>query len=52
MKQTKKTGRSNADPADEMIVHEYAGYYYDPRIHQFVYLSEEDAAELVGEDLV
>ena len=38
---------SDEVPEDEWIS-EYQEIYYDPKIHRFVYLSEQDASVLLG----
>ena len=38
-----------SDPVpEEEWTSEYQEIYYDPKIHRFVYLSEEDASVLLG----
>ena len=39
--------RSSPEPDDEWAS-DYQGIYYDPVLHRFKYLSEEEAAELLG----
>ena len=39
--------QSDAVPEEEWTS-EYQEIYYDPNIHRFVYLSEEDASVLLG----
>ena len=49
-KQTSPTEISiMSDPVpEEEWTSEYQEIYYDPNIHRFVYLSEEDASVLLG----
>ena len=38
-----------SDPVpEEDWTSEYQGIYYDPKIHRFVFLSEQDASVLLG----
>ena len=49
-KQTASTEVSimSAPVPDEEWTSEYQEIYYDPNIHRFVYLSEQDASVLLG----
>ena len=49
-KQTASTEPSimSDEVPEEEWTSEYQEIYYDPKIHRFVYLSEEDASVLLG----
>ena len=53
-KQTTSAEISNMsdDVPEEDWTSEYQEIYYDPNIHRFVYLSEEDASVLLGVPVV